>query len=201
MNYAYFAIPIVTGFIGWGTNVIAVKMLFYPKKPLKLVFLSLHGVVPKRKSSLASSIAEIFDRELLSTSDLVDRLRGLEVSEEIHQLIDQKLDRFFERTTEANPMASMFLSGQMIQQLKDLAMEELMSALPEVQERLAQGIENEFRVRDFIEEKIRAFSTEQLEAITMHVATKELRTIEILGGVLGLLIGGIQLVVMYYFSL
>jgi uncharacterized membrane protein YheB (UPF0754 family) len=38
MHYGLILIPLISAFIGWFTNWIAIKMLFHPREPKKMVF-------------------------------------------------------------------------------------------------------------------------------------------------------------------
>ena len=46
-NWLVLTIPLIAGFIGWLTNVVAVKMMFYPVEPWgKPPWLGWQGVIP-----------------------------------------------------------------------------------------------------------------------------------------------------------
>jgi len=49
-------LPLVGMIIGYATNWIAIKLLFWPKKP----FFGLYGVIPKRKGEIATSVAKSY---------------------------------------------------------------------------------------------------------------------------------------------
>ena len=69
----YLAGPLVGAFIGYCTNYIAVKMLFHPYKPVKLLGWTLPftpGVIPKNKPRLAKAIARAVSDVLLTKQDL-----------------------------------------------------------------------------------------------------------------------------------
>lgn len=104
-------IPVATTFIGWVTNVIAVKMLFYPQKPLNLGLIQIQGVIPKRQRKLASSLAEIIEKELVSVGDLADKFDSMDLGEELDPIVDKFVDGMIGSISEAIPMASMFLQG------------------------------------------------------------------------------------------
>ena len=46
-------LPIIAAIIGWGTNYLAVRMLFHPRKQKNILGLKLQGVFPKRQKVLA----------------------------------------------------------------------------------------------------------------------------------------------------
>lgn len=198
MKFSYLILPFVTAAIGWVTNVIAVKMLFHPKKPLRLGFCTLQGVIPKRRDALAESISTLFDKELLSVMELAGQFLDIDVEDELSSLLDKHLDAYIERVKKAIPMAAMFLTGETAATLKREAKEELLKMIPELKERIAGKMHSHYDLQAFVKEKIQSFSLEKLEGMVMHVATKELKTIERLGGLLGFLIGVVQLGLMVY---
>lgn len=196
MHWNYLILPIVTALIGWGTNVVAVKMLFHPREPLRFRGLTLHGVIPKRKAALARSLAEIFDKELLSKADLARHFERANIEGEVGGILDERLGAFLHNLAGKMPLLQMFLTDSIKHSLTSQIKGELLLALPSLKERLAHRLE----LPSLVEEKINAFSTAKLEGIVMHVAKRELKSIELLGGLLGLLIGLIQVALMALFA-
>ncbi|SCA64380.1 hypothetical protein AB751O23_BL_00040 [Chlamydiales bacterium SCGC AB-751-O23] len=199
MQTEYLFIPVVTALIGWGTNVIAVKMLFHPRKPINLGFFKIQGVVPKRQDALAKSISEMFDKELLSTEELVDRFNKVDFTDEATALLESKMNLILDDFVKEMPMAAMFLNDAMKTQILDHARKHFVKMIPDFKDLISQKVLRDYNLKEFLEEKIKDFSIDQLEKIIMNVATKELKTIEWLGGLLGLLIGLVQLALMVAF--
>jgi len=54
--------------------------------------------------------------------------------------------------------------------------------------------------QSIVEDRINGFSLERLEQMIMEVSSRELKHIEILGGVLGFLIGLVQALVIYFIA-
>ena len=53
MNFWIVLVPVISAFIGWFTNWIAIKMLFHPKKPIRFLGLTIHGIFPKLQKQIA----------------------------------------------------------------------------------------------------------------------------------------------------
>lgn len=198
MPLSYYFIPLVTGLIGWVTNVIAVKMLFHPRYPVNLGVITLQGLVPKRRAALAKSLASLVDRELLSVPEIINEFNRIDIEKLLSSQLDERLDAYFSQIRQAVPMAGMFLQGDTLVMLKDKAKDELLKIVPELKERIAAVLHDDLDIQAFVEEKIRHFSVRKMEEITLHIATKELKTIEVLGGILGLVIGCIQVTLMVF---
>jgi uncharacterized membrane protein YheB (UPF0754 family) len=65
--------PVIGSIIGYGTNYIAVKMLFRPLKPVKIGNYTLPftpGIFPKRKTQLAKALGNAVGNNLLTTEDM-----------------------------------------------------------------------------------------------------------------------------------
>jgi len=73
MSWDLISLPVVAALIGWGTNVIAIRMLFWPRKPINILGWQFLGVLPKRKMELARSIAEVLNDEILPLEELLAR--------------------------------------------------------------------------------------------------------------------------------
>lgn len=195
----YFSIPLVGAVIGWATNVLAIRMLFRPRLPWRLGWFHLQGVIPRRKTALAGSVAEIFERELLSNEELIHRLQGLSLEGYLEPVLETHMQAFLDRVVARMPMAKMFLSDALRGSIADQLKTEMISALPQVQLAMGRSLGEQFDLRALIEEKVRGFSEHRLESIILAVAKRELKTIEWLGGLLGFLIGLVQVGIMAYF--
>ncbi|MGI6014123.1 MAG: DUF445 domain-containing protein [Oscillospiraceae bacterium] len=76
--------PLIGALIGYGTNYIAVKMLFRPLYPVKVGRVTLPftpGIIPRRKQALAHAIGMAVGNTLLTGEDLRAALSGGEARE------------------------------------------------------------------------------------------------------------------------
>lgn len=83
MIIKYIAGPIIGAVIGYFTNFIAVKMLFHPKKEVKVFGHRLPftpGAIPKGKSRLARSVGNAVGNNLISQADIESKLRNEELA-------------------------------------------------------------------------------------------------------------------------
>ena len=74
---SYLLPPVIGAVIGYFTNLIAVKMLFYPRKPVYIFGHQLPltpGAIPKGKARLAKSAGKIVQNELFTREDISGRL-------------------------------------------------------------------------------------------------------------------------------
>ena len=182
-------IPFVTALIGWGTNWVAIRMLFQPKAPFRFLGIKIQGLIPKRQKELATKTAEVIEREILNQHTIRENILKLDL-EPYLQDFAQKLvqDRLGERLR-AIPMLGSFVSDSTLEKVQVMALEELRKEARPLQQAIASEVEGHLQVKELIETRISEFNSEKLESVVQHVANKELKTIEWLGAALGFLIG------------
>ena len=92
---SYLLPPVIGAVIGYFTNLIAVKMLFYPHKPVYLFGHQLPltpGAIPKGKARLAKSAGKIVQDELFTREDISGRLLTEEVEKPLIDKVMSILD-------------------------------------------------------------------------------------------------------------
>lgn len=82
----YIMPPLIGAVIGYVTNWIAVKMMFRPLKEIKIGKFKLPftpGIIPKNRKRIAKSIAIAINDNLLTNSDLTDKLMSNDIQDSI----------------------------------------------------------------------------------------------------------------------
>ncbi|MFP4013562.1 MAG: DUF445 domain-containing protein [Chitinispirillaceae bacterium] len=191
--HLYIMIPFISALIGWLTNFIAVKMIFRPRKEVRVLGLCFMGLIPKRKEDLANKIADTVERELISYNDIRKLAQDDEFHDRTGTLIRSKIDEFVEAKVASNPLLSMFVTPEVTDKLTDALMEELHRNIPTMIDNVLDAFEEKVDFRKIIREKINNFELERLEKIVYDISSRELKSIEIMGGVLGFIVGLVQL--------
>jgi uncharacterized membrane protein YheB (UPF0754 family) len=196
MNYWLILIPIISAFIGWVTNWIAIKMLFHPRDPKKILGVTFHGIFPKRQQQFAEKLGKLISTEFLSFSDIEQKISSPENLKKVMPEIEAHVDHFLrKKLADQMPMLSMFIGDKTINNLKSVFMQELESLFPDIMKKFASNMKNELDLEKIVTAKVAAFSSDKLEAILYQIMSKEFRFVEIIGAVLGFLIGIVQIVI------
>ncbi len=186
------SLPIVSALIGYVTNYIAVVMLFRPHKPVRVVGLRFQGLVPRRKNEIAQSLGAMIEHNLFSHADIQEALKSADTSQEASVFLNEQVDIFVQKLAAQNPMVGMFLQGPLLEQVKGLLSEQMAEKFPALLERVVEKAEHKLDVSEIVRAKIESFDITKLEQIIHEVSARELKTIEVLGGVLGFLVGLVQ---------
>jgi uncharacterized membrane protein YheB (UPF0754 family) len=180
-------LPTVGGAIGWATNWVAIKMLFYPRQPR----FGLHGLLPKRQQDLASSIGEVVGNELVPADDLLKGLDGLDLTPHLGELLDQAISAKLEELKRI-PFVGSLITPERISGIRDSVLSQLAEKQPVLIARFKQVLKDRIDIGRIAREKLAAFDLDRLERIVHQVASREFRAIEWWGLILGALIGLVQ---------
>lgn len=196
MSTVLLLIPLISAFIGWFTNWIAIKMLFHPKQPTRILFFTIQGIFPKRQQQFAEKLGKLVSAELISFSDIEQKLTHPDNLKKLMPLVDQKVDDFLRvKLSDAFPIISMFIGENTIQQLKGIFMNELEEILPKLIRNYVRNLESQLDLEQIVVEKVSRFSSDKIESLLNQIMSTEFRFIEIIGGILGFLIGIIQILI------
>ena len=196
MQYWQVFLILISGFIGWITNWIAIKMLFHPRKPLRILGITIQGIFPKNQTQFAQKLGKLVSGEFLSFSDIEKKISEPGNIQKMMPLIEAHIDTFLkERLSEQLPMISMFIRDKTITRLKSTFMQEIESLLPPVMRSYAGQLKDDLDLEAIITQKVAHFSSDRLEELLYQIMAKEFRFVEWVGAVIGLLIGLIQVLI------
>ncbi|PIE69056.1 MAG: DUF445 domain-containing protein [Deltaproteobacteria bacterium] len=189
----FFIAPVVSSFIGWLTNYLAVKMLFHPRKPITFLSVTIQGIFPKRQKELAANLAMMIQDNLISTKDVSAVITSPEFAERFKAMLQEGIETFIqEKLVGLHPMVAMFLHDEMMEKVRGLLVTQLNEIVPGLLARGAQEVEDRFDVAALVRDKIEGFSMDQLELLLFSIMKQEFRFIELVGAVLGFVIGVVQ---------
>lgn len=207
----------VGGFIGWITNLIAIKALFHPYEEMRLLGFKYQGLIPKRKGELAENLGRMVEDELINVQEIVDKVKKEDVDAFIESQVDlHKEDisltirEYIENCIKRNQSLVDKVSGvakvfgvsvdahkeNAILGLTDSACKEIKikskNALPKIIDTVGFEIAKKISIKKITEEKVNAMDLVKLESMVYRIANKEMKMIEYLGGILGAIVGAMQ---------
>lgn len=190
--------PFISALVGWFTNYLAVKMLFYPKEPWNFGLFKVQGVFPKNQREVAEKIGKMVAEELLSSKDLRDKMNNPENLLSINQIVEAKIDYFLNvKFPRQYPITGMFFTKDRKARMKKELMVEVEQSVPQVIDHYMENLEERFNVEEIIKEKVAQLAPEKLEGLLMKLLAKEFKFIEYIGAVVGFIIGLVQVGIMW----
>lgn len=174
---------VIGGFIGLFTNAVAIYLLFRPYE--KVLFFQ--GMIPRRKAELAKSIGKVVESELINLEELVGQITD---NLDLELIKDKLVMKIMEAVRNELPAIFPFsLIEKLLRKYLEREGDQLFLSM--IGDFIEDG-DNLTRISAHVEMKIMDYDLRKLEEIVLSVTKKELSFIVYLGGVLGLLIGVIQ---------
>jgi uncharacterized membrane protein YheB (UPF0754 family) len=193
MNYWLFILPLIAAFIGYFTNFLAIKMLFHPRNPVNILGITIQGIFPKRQKQFAEKLGKMVSQELLSFAEIEAQLTAGDNLKKLSPTIEGHLDNFLRNKLSSEmPIISTFIGEKTIVKLKAVFLEELEALFPPLMKQYAQHLEEDLDLEKIVVDKVSNFSSDKLESILFQIMAKEFRFVEIIGAVVGFLIGLVQ---------
>ncbi|HEX9508882.1 MAG TPA: DUF445 family protein [Puia sp.] len=194
ISWWLYTIPFISAFIHWLTIWMALKLLFHPRQPKKILGFTLQGVFPKKQQQIAENLGRIVGQELLSFEDIEQTITDPANVQRILPLADEHIDNFLRhKLKESMPMISMFIGDKTIGQLKAVFMKELEELFPVIMKNYVAHLKNDLDLERIVVDKIANFSSDRLETMLNQILTKEFRFVEVIGAALGFFIGLLQI--------
>lgn len=173
-------------------------MLFHPREPKKILGFTFHGIFPKRQKVFAEKLGKLVSAELLSFEDIQQKITNPQNLQKLMPMIEGHVDNFLRnKIGDEMPFLSMFIGDKTISSLKQIFMQELETLFPQIMKNYAVHLQEELDLEKIVTDKVAAFSTEKLESILQQIMSKEFRFVEILGGIIGFLIGLLQVLITF----
>lgn len=195
-NYLLLVIPITSGIVGWATNFLAVKMMFYPIEfiGIRPIF-GWQGLIPMKRREMAEIEVELVLGKLLSVQELTERLDPEIITTFVNRRLKQVLRRIVNQVMEESAptlWASLPVQG------KNLVYKRVEADIPNVVRKMIEDLKHNIDEILDIKElvvKLLVDEPELINEIFLKAGEKEFPFIEKSGLYFGFLFGLVTLAV------
>ncbi|HFL2516006.1 TPA: DUF445 domain-containing protein [Clostridioides difficile] len=181
-------LAVIGGFIGYVTNVVAIRLIFRPIEPIKIPILNIEivGLIPKRRAEIAANVGEIIQEEFLSMDEILANIITDEDKEEVVRYIKARVKIIIHEKVSFIPSG---IKNMIQDYLGEIIESEVKQSIDELSKNIINKANERIDIQKMVEDKINELDLYELEEIIIKIAKKELKHIEFLGLVLGFLIG------------
>ncbi len=196
----FISIPIISGIVGWGTNVLALKMTFYPLefwgiKP----FLGWQGIIPSKAEKMAKISVNLWTTKLVNVKELFSQLEPAMVAEEMRPQFDRIAKEIMD---EIMAKQSPEVWSKIPESVKRMTYARISRDMPgvvaEIMFDVKDNIEEVFNIEEMVIDRLTADKQLMVEMF-LNCGKEEFKFIERSGFYFGFLFGLIQMVIWYYF--
>ncbi len=215
----FILIPLISAFIGYFTNYLAIKMLFRPFKEKRIFGIKIPftpGLIPREREKIAHNIAKTVKEHLLPEEKILKMLNESGYQERVKNrvkiIIDQLIDSASEDIKEIIKsgisigkvnIKGFFLASALekaVDKINEKIKEKLKKDLYEkTSDKVVKHIEEELPImlsqidiEKIVKDTFLEIEIEKLEEIILGFSSQQLKYITYLGAVIGFIIGILQ---------
>lgn len=192
--------PVTYGFIGWLTNIVALKMMFYPMKFVGIPpFLGWQGIVPRKATGLALKVVNILSEKLLKIEEFFDKIPSDKLAESYQPLLRENIPAMTHRVLELLPPELKTKVGAKEAQIVANATAESEQKLLQITTHLKEDVSKVFSFKNMVLRNLTGENTHLLVDLFQEIGKKEFKFIGASGWIFGILFGLIQMVIWWLY--
>lgn len=195
----YLSIPIVSALVGWITNIVAIRMTFYPIEYFGIRPFGWQGIIPSKAKKMAETAVDLWTTKLIDIGTQFSKISPEKVAEEMgpsienlsRQIIDEVMDAKLPKIWRSAPDA-----------LKQNVYAKVSENLPIIVEEMMKDVESNFtEMLDLKTLAVKSLTQNKilLNQMFLKCGEDEFVFIKKSGLYFGFIFGLIQMVVWYFF--
>ncbi|MCS6984231.1 MAG: DUF445 family protein [Leptospiraceae bacterium] len=190
----YLSIPFVSGFIGWLTNWVAIKMTFYPLKFWGIPpYLGWQGIIPRKAYKMAGRATDMITQRLIKVEEIFDRVEPKQMAREMSPPVRQVSDELVEDVGRfANPQMWQMVPTNIKEGISKRVSEEIEPVIEDIVTETKRNILQLFDLKHLVIQNLTGENVKNLNEMFQRCGKKEFRFIEISGFYFGFLFGIVQ---------
>lgn len=199
--WLYASIPVISAIVGWGTNVVALKMTFYPLDFIgKPPYLGWQGIIPAKAAKMADKAVDLMTTKLITPEEVFTRLDPARVVREMEPAIHRLLDDIVnEVMLEESPTMWELLPNRVKAEIIDRAKDDAGQAITQMMIDVRGNIKEVFDLKAMVIDAL-IRDKRLLNEIFLRAGEAEFRFIEQSGLYFGFLFGVIQMTLWIFYK-
>jgi uncharacterized membrane protein YheB (UPF0754 family) len=199
-DWLVLTIPVVSAFIGWFTNLVAIKMMFYPTEFVGIrPFLGWQGIVPANARRLAKMSTRLILTKLLSLEELFAPFKGEAFAKNLAPVVEEITQQVIDEVaTKRAPMMWQNAGEFMQNQIRDKIREEVRGVAIKIVDDFSKDITEILDLEKVVVEAIEE-DKRLMSLMFLQVGRAEFKFIEVSGAYFGFVFGIPQMIAWVYY--
>lgn len=199
--WLYLSIPVISGIVGWGTNALAIKMMFHPLEfvGIKPIF-GWQGIVPASAPRMADIAVDLVLGKLITMEELFGRLDPDKIAEQLREPLLDMTDELVEDVmSEHQADLWAVLPTTIRERIKKRVADEMPDQVAALLDDVRKNVDQVFDVKDMVVNNL-ARDKHLVVRLVTDIAADELTFIARSGLYFGFLFGLVQMVVWTFYK-
>jgi uncharacterized membrane protein YheB (UPF0754 family) len=183
--------------VGWFTDWLALKMIFFPRRPRRFLGLvTWQGLFQRRRMEVAADYGDLVATEVLSIRHLTEAILRGPRSDRLFALIQREISEAIdEQVRLARPLVTVAMGARRFEELKLTATTKAIERLPATLRYAEEYTTEALDIRDTIVRKMRQLGPLEFEMLLRPAFRQEEWKLIAVGALIGFLVGELQVFV------
>jgi uncharacterized membrane protein YheB (UPF0754 family) len=187
--------------VGWFTDWLALKMIFNPKEPIRILGIEWQGLFLKRRKEVAADYGALIADEIITPRKVIEAVLRGPLSDRVFAMVRRQVQASLDRNTGlAKPLVVLTVGTGRYQDMKRTITAKVMQRLPETMSYLEDYARDSMDVRNLLIEKMQALDELQFEALIRPAFEQDEWILITVGALLGFGMGEVQALILEHFS-
>ncbi len=197
---AYLGIPITAALVGWGTNVLAVQMTFYPLEFVGIPpYLGWQGIIPNKSKSMAEKSVDMITQRLISIDEQFQNIDSQVIAQEMGPALERLSIKIVDEVMMAKvPLIWKSLPARTKNNIYAQSTENLPQIVVDLFDEMKERLDDLFDLKGMVVESL-VNDKQLLNDIFMECGREEFKFVKKSGLYFGFLFGLVQMIVWYFF--
>jgi uncharacterized membrane protein YheB (UPF0754 family) len=187
--------------VGWFTDWLALKMIFNPKEPIRILGIEWQGLFLKRRREVAAEYGALIADEIITPRKVIEAVLRGPLSDRVFAMVRKQVQASLDRSTGlAKPLVVMTVGTSRYQAMKRSITSKVMARMPETMTHIEDYARDSMDIRNLLIEKMQALDELQFEALIRPAFEQDEWILITVGALLGCTMGEAQALVLEHFA-
>jgi len=189
-------LPIFGGCIGLFTDWLAIKLIFVPRSPVRIGRWVLQGKFQRRRAEVARQYGELIAREVLTMPNLLGAILRGPRSDQLVAMVRRIVGKAVDE--QAGRLVTATIGPARLREMKEAAATRTLDRLPDTVRHAEGYLTEAMNVANMVEMRMLALTPVEYEGLLRPAFRQEEWKLIAVGGVIGFLVGELQVLLMLH---
>lgn len=187
--------------VGWFTDWLALKLIFNPKRPVRVLGVEFQGLFLKRRKEVAADYGALIADEIITPRKVIEAVLKGPLSDRLFNAVRKHVQGAMDRGTGlARPLVVVTVGSARYQAMKRSIATKVMDRLPDTLAYLEDYAREAMDVRNLLIDKMQQLDETQFESLIRPAFEQDEWILISVGAALGFVMGEVQALVLEHLS-
>lgn len=187
--------------VGWFTDWLALKLIFNPKRPIRILGIEFQGLFLKRRKEVAADYGTLIADEVITARKVIEAVLTGPLSDRLFAMINRHVQEALDHGTGvAKPLVVLSVGTTRYQQMKRSIASKIMDHLPDTMTYIEDYARESMGVRTLLIDKMQQLDALQFESLIRPAFEQDEWILITVGALLGFAMGETQAIVLEHFA-